>query len=384
MRKWKQIGAFALAAVLTFSGPASTVWAGSPEFSRTSEEWTKLRDNVMEYDELKDLIHEYNVKVQKNQLDINDKKKDDRVTRDEYAQYYRDAADKARSNITNDEGSEVTDAGNAVAARQAEESADRNVEDLTVHQLTYDQEEATLVATAQTSMITYFQQKYELETLKDNLELLKAVHQSALIKQSAGMATQTDVLDALENIQSTQTSIDKTTATIEQTRQKLCIMLGWKYNDTPEIKDIPAVDMLRIDAMNPDADMETALNNNYALKINKRKLTNATADVTKETLKRTIASNEQNIGTDLVKSYQEVLQAKAAYDQAVAEYNLESKNMDTAERKFQVGQMSGLDYRKQKNALITKTNGVKTAELTLSQSVQTYNNAVNGLASTGG
>ncbi len=384
MRKWKQIGAFALAAVLTFSGPASTVWAGSPEFSRTSEEWSKLRDNVMEYDELKDLIHEYNVKVQKNQLDINDKKKDDRVTRDEYAQYYRDAADKARSNITNDEGSEVTDAGNAVAARQAEESADRNVEDLTVHQLTYDQEEATLVATAQTSMITYFQQKYELETLKDNLELLKAVHQSALIKQSAGMATQTDVLDALENIQSTQTSIDKATATIEQTRQKLCIMLGWKYNDTPEIKDIPAMDMLRIDAMNPDADMETALNNNYALKINKRKLTNATADVTKETLKRTIASNEQNIGTDLVKSYQEVLQAKAAYDQAVAEYNLESKNMDTAERKFQVGQMSGLDYRKQKNALITKTNGVKTAELTLSQSVQTYNNAVNGLASTGG
>jgi len=79
MRKWNQIGAFALAAVMTFSGPASTVWAGSPEFSRTSEEWAKLRDNVMEYGELKDLIHEYNIKVQKNQLDINDKKKDDRV-----------------------------------------------------------------------------------------------------------------------------------------------------------------------------------------------------------------------------------------------------------------------------------------------------------------
>lgn len=384
MRKWKQIGAFALAAVLTFSGPASTVWAGSPEFSRTADEWAKLRDNVMEYGELADLVHEYNAKVQKNQLDINDKKKDDRVTTDEYAQYYRDAADKARNNISGDDGKEIADAGNAVAARQAEENADRNVEDLGVNQLTYNQEEATLVASAQVSMITYFQQKYELETLKDNLELLNAVHQSALVKQSAGMATQTDVLDALQNIQNTQTSIDKLTASIEQTRQKLCIMLGWRYNDTPEIKDIPAVDMARIDAMNPDADMETALNNNYALKNNKRKLTNATADVTKETLKRTIASNEQNIGTDLVKDYQEVLQAKAAYNQAVAEYNLESKNMDTAERKFQVGQMSGLDYRKQKNALTTKTNGVKTAELTLFQSVQTYNNAVNGLASTGG
>lgn len=382
MRKWKQIGVFALAAVLTFSGPASTVWAGSPEFSRTSEEWTKLRDNVMEYDELKDLIHEYNVKVQKNQLDINDKKKDDRVTRDEYAQYYRDAADDARSSITGDDP--VTDAQNSVSARKAEEQADKNVEDLKVYQLTYDQEEATLVASAQSSMISYFEQKYELETLKDNLELLQAVYQSVLVKQSAGMATQTDVLDALQNIQDTQTSVDKQTAAIEQTRQKLCIMLGWKYNDTPEIKDIPEVDMSRIEAMNPDTDRENALNSNYTLKINKQKLTNATADITKDTLNRTIASNEQNISTDLVKSYQEVLQAKAAYEQAVTEYNLESRNMEAAERKAQVGSISGLDYRKQKNALITKTNGVKTAQLKLFQSVQTYNNAVNGLASTGG
>ncbi|MDF2886747.1 MAG: hypothetical protein K0R23_1132 [Lacrimispora sp.] len=382
MRKWKQIGAFALAAVLTFSGPASTVWAGSPEFSKTAEEWAKLRDNVMEYSELADLVHEYNVKVQKNQLDINDKKKDDRVTSDEYARYYRDAADNARSSISGDDP--VTDAQNSVSARKADEQADKNVEDLTVDQLTYDQEEATLVTSAETSMINYFQQKYELETLKDNLELLQAVYQSVLVKQSAGMATQTDVLDALQNIQNTQTSVDKTAATIEQTRQKLCIMLGWKYNDTPEIKDIPQVDMARIDAMNPDSDTETALSSNFTLKINKRKLENASADITKDTLKRTITSNEQNIGTDVVKSYQEVLQAKAAYEQAVTEFNLESKNMETAERKAQIGSISGLDYRKQKNALVTKTNGVKTAELTLFQAVQTYTNAVNGLASTGG
>ena len=99
MRKWKQIGAFSLAAVMSFSGPVMNVWAGSPEFARTSEEWAKLRDNVMEYGELADLIHEYNVTVQKNQIDINDKKNDDRITSDEYAQYYRDAASDARSSI---------------------------------------------------------------------------------------------------------------------------------------------------------------------------------------------------------------------------------------------------------------------------------------------
>ncbi|WP_235839164.1 TolC family protein, partial [Clostridium sp. Marseille-P2415] len=382
MRKWKQISACCLAAVLTVSGPAATAWAGSPEFARTPEEWAKLKDNVMEYDELSGLIHEYNVTVQKNQLDINDKKKDDRITSDDYAQKYRDAASDYRSSISGDDP--ASDAQNAVNAATADEQADKNVEDLTVYQLTYDQEEANLVATAQSSMISYFQQTYELESAEDSLVLQQAVYQSTLAKQSAGMATQTDVLTAQESIQNTQTSIEKLRGSIEETRQKLCIMLGWKYNDAPEIKDIPAVDMERIASMNPETDKETALQNNYTLKINKRKLENAMADITKNTLKRTISSNEQNINTELVKSYQAVLQAKASYEQAAAEYDLESKNMDTAERKHQVGMMSQLDYQKQKNAYNTKSIAVKTAELTLFQAVQTYDNAVNGLASAGG
>ena len=41
--------------------------------------------------------------------------------------------------------------------KQADEQADNNVEDLSVYQLTYSQEEANLVAGAQSSMISYFQ-----------------------------------------------------------------------------------------------------------------------------------------------------------------------------------------------------------------------------------
>lgn len=382
MRKWKQISAFCLAAALTVSGPAATVWAGSPEFARTPEEWAKLRDNVMEYDELAGLIREYNVTVQKNQLDINDKKKDDLITSDQNAQYYRDAASDYRNMITGDDP--VSDASGAASANRAETMADNNVEDLQVYQLTYEQEEANLVATAQSSMITYFQQRYELESTKSSLEFLEAAYQSALVRQSAGMATQADVLGALESVQSTQASIDKLTSSVEETRQKLCVMLGWKYNDTPDILEIPAVNMERIAAMNPDTDKDSALGNSYTLKINKRKLENAVGDITKQTLNRTISSNEQNIGSDLTKRYRAVLQAKAAYDQAGAEFALESKNMDTAQRKYDLGALSKLDYLKQKNAYDTKNLAIKTAELVLFQAVQNYDNALKGLASAGG
>ena len=58
--------------------------------------------------------------------------------------------------------------------------------------------------------------------------------------------------------------------------------------------------------------------------------------------------------------------------------------MDTAQRKFDLGSLSRLDYVKQKNAYDTKNIAMKTAELTLFQAVQNYDNAVNGLASAGG
>ncbi len=382
MRKWKLISACCLSAVLAFSGPAATAWAGSPEFSRTPEEWAKLRDNVMEYDELAGLIREYNVTVQKNQLDISHKKKDDKITSDQYAQAYRDAASDARSNISGEDA--ATDAAAQIAAAKSDQAADENTEDLTVNQLTYDQQEASLVASAQSSLISYFQQTYDLESARDSVEYLEAQYQSALIKQGAGMATQSDVLGAKEGVQSAQASVEKLTGAVEETRQKLLIMLGWKYNDVPEIKDIPAVNFERIAAMNPEAEQEAALNNNYTLKTNKRKLNNATAEYTKETLKKTVSSNEQNIKSDLIKSYQAVQQAKASYDQAVAEMELENKNMETAEHKQQVGSLSRLDYLKQKNAFVTKNISLKKAQLTLFQAVQTYDNAINGLASAGG
>ncbi|MGC6177053.1 TolC family protein [Lacrimispora sp. 38-1] len=382
MRNIKRIAAFSLAAVLSFSGQALNVWAGSPEFARTQEEWMKLRDNVVEYEELADLIHEYNVTVQKNQLDLNDKKKDDLITSDQYAQYYRDAANDARSAISGDDP--VTDAKSAVSAAKADKAADDNTEDLEVYRLTYDQTEANLAAQAQTLMITYFQQKNQLESSQLQLERSEADYQTIQAKQSAGMVTQADILAAQETIQSTSVEIEKLRASVEETRQKLCVMLGWNYNDSPEIRELPAADSGHIQSLNPEADKEKALMNNYTLNINKRKLENASADITKETLKRTILSNEQNISTALVKAYQAVMQANAAYEQAVAEANLESKNMDIMKQKYQLGMVSPLVYQKQENACKTKSIAVKSAQLTLFSSVQTYDNTVNGLASTGG
>ena len=46
----------------------------TPEFAYSAEKWAPLRDNIMEYGELADLIHEYNPTVLSNRSTYKDQK----------------------------------------------------------------------------------------------------------------------------------------------------------------------------------------------------------------------------------------------------------------------------------------------------------------------
>ena len=343
MKKWKQISACCLAAVLAAAAPTGTAWAGSPEFARSAEEWAKLRDNVMEYDELAGLIHEYNVTVQNNQRDYNEKKN---KTSDEIAQDYRDAADAVRSSMSGDDSPQaiMQDSMAEAQALSLEQQADDNVEDSEIFKMTYDQTEATLVSNAQTNMISYHQKARDLDLKRKNRELLAATYDSVVLKMNHGMATQMDVLAAQENLQNADAAILAAESDLENTRQKLCVMLGWRYDASPEIREIPAVDLNRIQNMDPAADKAKALENNYTLRINKKKLANSSNNSKKESLQMTIDDNIQRIGASVDSAYKNVLQSQTAYQQASVSLEVASKNMEAAERKMQIGTLSRLDY----------------------------------------
>ena len=52
---WRGFLTLSLAAALAGAAPAGAL-AASPEFARTPEEWERLRDNTLEYEEIPDLI----------------------------------------------------------------------------------------------------------------------------------------------------------------------------------------------------------------------------------------------------------------------------------------------------------------------------------------
>ena len=377
-----------IAGLMTAITPFMTL-AASPEFARTAEEWGKLRDNIIEYDELEDLIAEYNTTVQTNQMDLNEFRREYGSTKEDVSQRYRDMAAEIQSNIQYPDSDDVmygTMVNSALMAeiqvKNMEKQADDNLEDSEIIYLNYKSAEKTLVTVAQGNMITYHKDLLSLQQAELAKRQAEISLSSAQNRAAAGMATRVDILNAQEALQTAEREVNSAKAEIENVRQKLQVMLGWKYSDTPEIRQVPASDMTRIEGMNPQADGEKALENNYVLRVNKKKLANADNSSTVESLNRTIADNEQKIGSALVTSHQNVLSAKIAYEQAVAELELENRNWSNVQAKYKQGTASKNQLDNQQLVVQMKQLAVQIADLNLFQTMETYDWAVNGLAST--
>lgn len=389
MKTVKRTLSLGLIAIMAAALPIPAAGA-SPEFSRTAEDWARLQDDIIEYDELADLIHEYNATVQNNNIDLNEFRKDYGDSNQKWADRYRELARDIQNDIEYpDPVADSAAYGGKLAGvisqeKQIEsylEQADDAVEDSTVWYLTYQSAEATLVSTAQSNMISYYQDQLQLKKAQLQQELQQENYQNALTRQSVGTATAVDVLNAQESLRSTEQTIIENQSGIETVREKLYVMLGWKHDDTPQIGELPQPDMEKIAAMDPAADKAQALENNYTLRINKRKLENAQSSDKKATLETTVRENEQCIGASLTASYQSVLSAKTAYELAVAQAELEQRNFQTASRSYELGTMSRLAYVTQKNTTEVAQVNVEIAELSLLQAMENYQWAVNGLAS---
>ena len=261
----------------------------SPEFAYSADKWASLRDNVMEYGELADLIHEYNPTVRSNRSTLSDKKNQDLTEiNDKLLSDAMDLWDDAGSTDTDSYIGRMTAANLDFAGNTLAQTADKNFMDAEMYKISYDQTEANLVFQAQQLMTTYKQSAYTMENLNASRALAQASYEATVARQAAGLATQTDVLTSLKSVQDIDANILSTQKSTDNVYRSLLLMLGWSADSQPEIRDIPEPDLARIGAMNPDADREQAIANNYGIKSDEHKLknlkTNEQADATKADL----------------------------------------------------------------------------------------------------
>ena len=378
---WRGFLTLSLAAALAAAAPAGAL-AASPEFARTPEEWERLRDNTLEYEEIPDLIREYNSTVQNNMISYGDYRGKDA---NEIADDYREAAQTLYDSVVwpseDDTGYAMLYSAAETAqaqARQLEKMADENVSDGMIIKWQYDQVEASLSSTAQNLMSQYYQLLENRKTAEAGKELAEASLRSVETQASLGMATENDVLTAREAVKTAEAGVISAESNIQSVKQNLQVMTGWAYNSEPEIAQMPPVDVTRIDAMNPETDLEKALENNYTLLIAKRTLENTSDAANQQIQRQTIANTEQQIASGLTDLYSQVLQARNTYDQARSALELEEKNMAAAETKYGLGVSSRLQDLQARHADADRQATVRIQELALQSAMDAYDWALRG------
>ena len=383
-KKGRKIIALALSGSMLMT---TTVFARTPRFNRSNEEWAALEDNNLEYGEIEDLIAEYNATVRSNEVALAKFKRDYGRTNTEVSDKYRENAEEILNNLDDPDPSDPTYIAklSSVATARATaqnllSSADSTLEDANIIRLGYEQSEKTLAQSATTNMISYRSSQVAIDVAEGNLELANIALNMANAKLNAGTGTNIDVLSAKEKVINAQNALTKAISDNNTVLKKLQVMTGWSYNATPNVGDIPTPDMNRV--FDPSADLQKALVNNYTLRINEKKLENASADSDKQSLKLTIEDNKKNIATALAVAAQNIASAKESYNYANSFANLQETNMAIANQRFSLGMISKLELDTQKVTTENAKRALEQSRYAINQAIANYDWALKGLAST--
>lgn len=383
--KINRIAASCLMLAVSASMLSFPAFAASPEFAYSAEKWATLRDDKLEFEEIADLVHEYNNTVIKNQIAYKDERD---KTSDDVAQDYYDAADSIYANIEYPDsddssyGSKMSAAlSNELSAEQMMERGDESTDDSETLKMGYDQTEATLVKQAQTQMINYWSSYYNLDSLRVRVSQAEQSYQTEENKLAAGMSTQTKILSAKESISTAQASLQSAESSLVKTKEDLCLMLGWKYGAEVEMGEIPEPDMEKIDSIDLESDIQAALENNYSLKLTNKRVKNARTEKVRATQQQTQKNQTEAIAASVRDSYASLVLAQSNYEQAKQAYGLELNTYETAQRKLQAGTITLNNFKKQEDSCLTAEVTLKNRKLQLVQAQINYDWAVNGLAS---
>ena len=393
-------------AVLAFSLVASVPayaddFVPGPDQMYDDATMERLRDNVLEYDEIEMLVELYNTtlkSVRESYSDTRDDYKDVVKLKDQIYSGSGMLSEQASelsgvaASLEDLVGYGVVGAGNYADALYASEVLAQQAEQMTLSADSLsavtpemlriqmvDSTKAALVSGAQSAMIGYEQLLLQKESLTDAISLLEEVYKSTQTQASVGLATENDVLTARQNLDSVKASMIAVDAGEAKLRQTLCTLLGWEYNGNPEIREVPSADLSRIDGMNPEVDKEAAIANNFTLRYNRLSYEQYdNGSVEQQNMSRTIDEQTAAISSGMVNLYNDVIQKRNEYQTAIAAFELEETKMQAADRKWEIGTIGRLEYLQQRNSYAAKQIDVKTAELALFQAMETYDWAIAG------
>ena len=359
----------------------------SPEAGRYSEEeLARLQDNILEYSEIQNRVREYNPTISQAWKTYEDTRQDyaNMVTElESQYQVVKDLADTYTS------AGEMT--GNPVliaTAKQLKKGYQSTVESMedTVSQWNDNKStgsirsyERQMTAGAQQAMIGYDTIRQNMATLETMVQLYDRQYQMYTRQKELGLVTDKDVLSSYTSLLSAQSQLASLSNQADGVRRSLCQLLGYDPDTNPEIRSLPAFDMTRLEGMNLEEDTKKAIGNNYTL-ISQRTSAAGKTNAKRENRNKILDEGDQKLTIEMQRLYQDVMDKKAAYDAAATGYQAAEASWGAAQRQYQNGLISEIQYIGLQLAYYQKKAALESANLSLWQAMENYDWGITGLA----
>lgn len=362
-----------LAATVDYA-PAQT----SYERERTAEQWATLRDNVITWEELQDLVHEYNPTVSAMWLNYRNNENSGTYDLD-----YDDVLDAIEDTYSNSLGNgDISDASAEMTRSTSLAGIETTItnSDRQIVELTNQKSERNMTEAIKQQIIAIYTSELTKELDQLTAEYNETKIGVAQRKLQAGTGTELDVLTAQKTAKDAEAALQSATAAATKARQTVLVNLGWNYDATPQICAVPEVTDEMIAAINLAQDTQTALQNNYQLQIDQRKLALAESDGTKNTTQITVTNDENQVQSNMTARYNAVLSAQNELRKA--ELNLQ--NMQTTlgrvTRSYAAGAASARDLEDAQYSASAAEYTVKLDRYALQSAYFTYLAGRDGLA----
>ncbi len=347
------------------------------------EDWSRLQDNVLEYDEISDLVKYYNpvYRQASGRLEQNT------GLLKETAGQLHDAAEQAsgQAELAADFGdvyTKMTMQALAQTERRTAASLNRaaeNADTMSAGSLRYARLQ---LENAVCQMVIAYQRTLAAQEMADAaVELTQAAYESAQTQYSVGLASAADVDSAQTALTSARNQKESLENGLETLRQNIGLMTGWSYDASFEIGVLPAPDRARIDTMDPSVDIDRAVTASHQIEMEEE--TSGKGTVNRERKFRNIEELTNELTIQLDSLYQTVLECRTSADAADTALAAARLEWEGSTRRYRLGMIGRLEYLQAQMTYLQQESAARTATMDLFQAIEDYEWALKGVTGSG-